>query len=121
MPDTLQNAVFGNAGTLIAFRVGAKDAALLAGELGLESSRALTGTNNFHAWLRLMHHGMPLEPRMIRTLPPRPPGTKLDRVIALARARHMTPRSLVDARISAFFPAASGKRSRRRKKRNPDA
>ncbi len=121
LPETLQHAVFGNAGTLIAFRVGAKDAALLADELGLESARALTATNNFHAWLRLMDNGTPREPRMIRMLPPRPPGTKLDRVIALARARHMIPRSLVEARISAFFPAAPGKRSRHRKKRNPDA
>jgi hypothetical protein len=121
LPDTLQDAVFGNAGTLVAFRVGAKDAALLADELGLQSSRALTTTNNFHAWLRLMHNGTPREPRMIHTLPPRPPGTKLDRVIALARARHMIPRSLVEARISAFFPMAPGKRSRHRKKRNPDA
>lgn len=120
LPETLQNAVFGNAGTLIAFRVGAKDAAMLAEELGLESTRALTTTNNFHAWLRLMDNGTPREPRMIRTLPPRRTGAKLDRVIALARARHMIPRSLVEARISAFFPAAPGKRSRRRKKRNPD-
>ncbi len=121
LPETLQNAVFGNAGTLIAFRVGAKDAALLAEELGLESSRALTATNNFHAWLRLMDNGTPREPRMIRMLPPKPPGVKLDRAIAVARARHMIPRSLVEARICAFFPAVPGKRSRRRKKRNPDA
>ena len=105
----------------IAFRVGAKDAALLAEELGLESSRALTATNNFHAWLRLMDNGTPREPRMIRMLPPKPPGVKLDRAIAVARARHMIPRSLVEARICAFFPAVPGKRSRRRKKRNPDA
>ena len=35
LPDGLQHAVFGNAGTLIAFRVGALDAKRLAGELGL--------------------------------------------------------------------------------------
>jgi TraM recognition site of TraD and TraG len=49
LPETLQNAVFGNTGTLVAFRIGAKDAVLLAEELGLESTRALTTTNNFHA------------------------------------------------------------------------
>jgi len=121
LPDTLQDAVFGNAGTLIAFRTGAKDAALLADELGLQSSRALTTTNNFHAWLRLMHKGAPMEPRMIHTLPPKPLGTKLDRVIALARARHMIPRSLAEAQIRAFFPKAPGKHPRHKKKRNPDA
>lgn len=121
LPETLQNAVFGNAGTLIAFRVGARDAALLADELSLDNPRALTATNNFQAWLRLMHNGTPREPRVIRTLPPKPPRTKLDRVIALARARHMIPRSLVEARINAFFPKAPAKRPRHRKKRNPDA
>lgn len=122
LPETLQNAVFGNAGTLVAFRVGAKDAALLADELGLYSPRALTATNNFHAWLRLMHHGVPLEPRLIRSLPPKPSGSKLDRVIALSHARHMILRSFVEARIEAFFPKAPAKRPRhRKKKRNPDA
>jgi hypothetical protein len=68
-----------------------------------------------------MHHGMPMEPHLIRTLPPKHPGTRLDRVIALAHARHMIPRGLVEARISAFFPKAPGKRPRHRTKRNPDA
>jgi hypothetical protein len=84
-------------------------------------TRALTTTDNFHAWVRLMHNGMPMEPHLIRTFPPKPPGTKLGRVIALARARHMIPRDLVEARISAFFPKAPGKRPRQRTKRNPDA
>ncbi len=42
LPDGLQHAVFGNAGTLIAFRVGALDAKRLAGELGIEQSGPLS-------------------------------------------------------------------------------
>ena len=44
LPDGLQHAVFGNAGTLIAFRVGALDARRLAGELSLTNPATLTQT-----------------------------------------------------------------------------
>ena len=74
LPENLQHAVFGNAGTIVAFRVGALDAPMLAAELGMPSPRALRETNNFHAWLRLMRDGAPLEPHLIKTPPPQPPA-----------------------------------------------
>jgi Type IV secretion-system coupling protein DNA-binding domain/TraM recognition site of TraD and TraG len=121
LPESLQHAVFGNAGTIIAFRIGAQDAPMLAAELGLHSPRTLRETNNFHAWLRLMRDGMPMEPRLIRMLPPPTSGTKFDRVVAHARARHMVPRLIVEARINASFPHARAKRPRyRSKRRDPD-
>src|SRR5206468_11593514 len=70
LPDALQHAVFGNAGTLIAFRVGALDAKKLTGELGLSNPSTLTQTNNYRAWIRLMRYGAPIEPRLIQTYPP---------------------------------------------------
>jgi hypothetical protein len=121
LSETLQHAVFGNAGTIVAFRIGAQDAPMIAAELGMQSPRALRETNNFHAWMRLMRGDAPLEPRLIRTLAPPPPGTRFDRVVAHARARHMIPRALVEARINASFPKAPAKRPRHRpKRRNPD-
>ena len=77
LPDGLQHAVFGNAGTLIAFRVGALDAKRLAGELGMSDGSTLTQTNNFQAWAKLMRHGAPMEPRMIETFTPPFPGSTL--------------------------------------------
>jgi hypothetical protein len=94
---------------------------MIAAELGMQSPRALRETNNFHAWLRLMRDGAPMEPRLIRTHAPSSPGKKFDHVVAQARARHMIPRALVEARINASFPKAPAKRPRRRpKRRNPD-
>ena len=52
--------------------------------IGSGEHTAHTTTDNFHTWLRRMHICMPMEPRLIRTLPPKPPGTKLDRFIARA-------------------------------------
>ncbi len=122
LPEPLQHAVFGNAGTIVSFRVSAKDAPLLADELGLESPQTLTTTNNFHAWVRLMRNGMPMDPRLVRMNPPPPPGTKLQRVISHSRARHMRPRGPVEAKISEFFPRSHRKhQSHLSNRRNPDS
>jgi hypothetical protein len=120
LPKALQRAVFGNAGTLVVFRVGAHDAKRLAGELGMSSPATLTQTNNHQAWIKLMRDGAPLEPRLIHTLAPPPPGSRLPKVIAFAHARHMTPRGPVEERIAASFPKAPKRRPRHRGKRDPD-
>lgn len=120
LPETLQHAVFGNAGTLIAFRVGALDAKRLAAELGLSNPATLTQTNNFHAWVKLMRHGAPIDPRLIQTFSPPFPGLRLDRVIAFARSTHMMPRCAVEERIAASFPKAPQKRPRHGSKRDAD-
>ena len=120
LPDGLQHAVFGNAGTLIAFRVGALDAKRLAGELGMSDGSTLTQTNNFHAWAKLMRHGAPMEPRIIETFTPPFPGLRLEKVIAFTRSTHMMPRKAVEERIAAMFPKAPPKRPRHRGKRESD-
>ena len=59
----VRSAVFGNAGSLIVFRVGAEDAPFLAQELQ-PKFKALDLTNllNHHAYLRLMTAGAPSQP-----------------------------------------------------------
>ena len=120
LPDGLQHAVFGNAGTLIAFRVGALDAKRLAGELGLTNPSTLTQTNNFHAWTKLMRHGAPIEPRLIETFSPPFPGLRFEPVVAFARSTHMMPRRAVEERIAASFPKPPKKRPRHGSKRDAD-
>jgi hypothetical protein len=80
LSQELQHAVFGNAGTIVAFRVGAIDAPMLATELGMESPYTLRETNNFRAWVRLLREGTPLEPHLIEMLPPLLPGPRKLRV-----------------------------------------
>ncbi len=122
LPESLQHAVFGNAGTIVAFRVGAIDAPMLAAELGMESHHPLRETNNFRAWLRLMRDGTPLDPHLIETLPPHPPrSNRLHRVIARSRSRHTIPRSIVEAQITEFFSTMPNPKSRQKRKfRRPD-
>jgi hypothetical protein len=120
LPEGLQQAVFGNAGTLVVFRVGAHDAKRLAGELGMSNPATLTQTNNHRAWIKLMHDGAPLEARVIDTLAPPPPGVRLAQVVAFAHARHMMPRKAVEESIAASFPKAPTRRPRHTGKRDPD-
>ena len=120
LPEELQHAVFGNAGTLVVFRVGALDAERLAPELGLPSPSTLTETSNRHAWLKLMRDGTPMQPRPIQTIDYPPPGDRLEKVIAFTRASHMMLRKPVEERIAPTFPKAPAKRPRHKGKRNAD-
>jgi len=120
LPEALQHAVFGNAGTLIVFRVGALDAKRLAGEIGLSGPSTLSQTSNFHAWAKLMRNGAPMEPRLIETFAPPFPGLRFEKVVAFARSTHMMPRKAVEERIAATFPKALAKRPRHRGKWDAD-
>lgn len=70
MDEVVRHAVFGNAGSLLSFRVGAEDAAVIADEFqpvfGVED---LINLPNRHFYLRLMIDGAPSRPFSGRTLP----------------------------------------------------
>jgi hypothetical protein len=103
LPDLLRQAVIGNAGSMFVFRVGAEDAPLLARELGIESSSALTDTENFSAWVKLIRDGTPTEARPIDTLSPEPSEVgRFDAVRNRTRARYARPRHVVEAKIARF-------------------
>lgn len=104
LPELLRQAVFGNAGSMIAFRVGAEDAPLLAAELGIDSAQALTETGRFKAWAKVMRDGEPSDPLLITTrmLEPDCAG-RYACVQARTRARHARPREAVENRINRFL------------------
>jgi hypothetical protein len=51
LPDLLRQAVIGNVGSILAFRIGAEDAQTLHRELGTDA-QALLDTPDYHAWLK---------------------------------------------------------------------
>ncbi len=64
--------VFGNAGTLISFRVGSEDAKLLGEEFGrMVSENDLIGLSNYNAYVRLLVDGAVSAPFNLRTLLPK--------------------------------------------------
>jgi hypothetical protein len=107
LPSLLRQAVIGNAGSIVAFRIGAEDAPLIAQELGVQSQSALTDTSNFSAWIKLVRDGVPTDARSIDTLPPDRIGVgSLERVRNRTRARYARPRAVVEKKIHAFLDGA---------------
>ena len=70
--DDVREAMFGNVGTIIAFRVGATDAALLAKQFGADvpEPRDLVNLRNYEMFIKLMIDGMPSKPFSARSLAP---------------------------------------------------
>ncbi len=68
--EDLKNAVFGNVGTLIAFRVGVTDANYLQHEFSpIFSERDLINVEIFNAYIKTIVNGEPVVPFSINTMP----------------------------------------------------
>ena len=69
LEEDVKHAVIGNAGTIITFRVGAEDAALLSKEfMGVVTTEDLVGLANFNVYLKLMIDGAPCRPFRAETI-----------------------------------------------------
>lgn len=108
LTDELRSAILGNAGSIIAFRVGAEDSPLLARQIGLPNSMALVETPNFAARVRLIQDGVPTEPRYIECEYPEPAVSgRLEVVRARTRAKYTRPAAVVEEKIARFLQGAT--------------
>jgi hypothetical protein len=101
MGKEVRDAVFGNVGSLISFRVGVSDAAVLAKEFGSEYSAGhFTDLPNHEIRVKLLEHGESCEPFLAKTLPPAAyfhgHGRKL---MKRSRERFGVRRDLVESKI----------------------
>jgi hypothetical protein len=105
LDPTIKDAVFGNVGSLAAFRVGSEDAAALEHQFSPTfSAHDLMQVPNRNAYVRLLAHGAPLTPFSIQTNPPAEPN--IDDCTERIRAsyhRYGRPRQEVDAEIRARY------------------
>lgn len=64
LSDEVRDAVFGNVGTLVSFRVGATDATMLAKQFGgdLPQPRDLVGLANYEIFIKMMVDGVQTKP-----------------------------------------------------------
>ena len=102
----VRDAVFGNTGTMIAFRVGATDAEFLEKEFEPEFMiQDLINLPNHHVYLKLMVDGVTSRPFSGVTMPPlkfeADPSTQ-SRIIQHSRANYGRPRAKVEAEITAW-------------------
>ncbi len=98
--EPLRQAVFGNVGTMMSFRIGAEDAPLVADELGLKNPEVLSDLANFDAWVRV---GGPHNAQLLTTAPPPPAAGRLPAVKRRTRSRYCRPRPQVEREIDIFL------------------
>ncbi len=98
----VRDAVFGNVGTLITFRVGADDAEFLAREFAPTFTEIdLVNLAKYDIYLKLMIDGIASNPFSATTLPPFPKteGNK-EKIIRVSRERYATKREVIEDKIA---------------------
>lgn len=104
LSPTLQSAVLGNVGSIVACRLGADDADRLAAQIGLGNSGALSELPNFAAWAQLLRENSPTSPTRLVLYPPiEPLHSRRPQLIALSRQRFGRSRAAIEERIARFF------------------
>lgn len=100
----VRDAVFGNVGTMIVFRVGADDADFLEKEFEPEfTAQDLVNLPNYNIYLKLMIDGVTSRPFSATTLPPSRGDLSLgvkDKIIESSRKLYTRPREEVEEEIS---------------------
>lgn len=101
LTEKIRDAVFGNVGSAIAFRVGADDAEFLEKQFApVFSKQELMNIDNFNAFARLLIQGQTTRPFNIKTLPSKRGDPNLNgRLRELSRLTYGTPRAEVEEEI----------------------
>lgn len=104
LSDSIRAAVFGNVGSIVSFRVGESDGALLSRELDGYAAATLCNMGNYEVCAKLLNNGSQSEAFLGRTLPPM--GKRFGRseqVIRYCRERYATRRVEVEEKISRWL------------------
>lgn len=103
MEDEVRDAVFGNIGTLVVFRVGAEDAEFLEKEFSPEfTAEDLVNLSKYNVYLKLMIDGVASHPFSAHTIPPPPvlEDSNRQNIIKASRERYGIKREAVEKNIS---------------------
>ncbi len=99
---TVRDAVLGNAGTMVAFRIGVEDAEVLAKEFApVFSAYDLVNVEQYTAYAKLLIDNTAAKPFNMLTYPPRAGNKALAAAIKeLSRLKYGRPREIVEAEIN---------------------
>ena len=104
----VRDAIFGNVGTMIIFRVGAEDAEFLENEFLPElTANDLVNLAKYNVYLKLMIDGISGRPFSAETLPPmaKPEKSNREKIIKVSRERYGTSRQVVEEKIRRWMGA----------------
>jgi hypothetical protein len=100
--EDIRDAIFGNVGTIIAFRVGSIDAELLEKQfIPVFSRQDLINLDNYNAYIKLLIRGQVSPPFNIKTFPPKKPDLEISqKVKQFSRLLYGKPREEVEEEIA---------------------
>jgi hypothetical protein len=104
----VRDAIFGNVGTLVVFRIGAEDAEFLVKEFEpIFTEVDIVNLPKYNILLKLMINGVASDPFSAVTLPPNPDFVtdNLEKVIKVSRERYSNPVAEVEEKISRWMGA----------------
>ena len=102
LEEEIRDAVFGNVGSFITFRIGVEDAEIVAKELDpVFSETDVINIEKFHAYLRLMTNSRKSTPFTMATYPPPEGGSQeiAEAVRQLSRLKYGRDQSVVESEI----------------------
>ena len=99
--NTVRDAVLGNAGTIVSFRIGPEDAEILQKEFApVFNAYDLMNVEQYTAYIKLLIDNTAAKPFNMITLPPTPGNKELAAAIKeLSRLKYGRPREIVEAEI----------------------
>jgi hypothetical protein len=105
LSQQVRQAVFGNVGTLIAFRIGYADAEAIEKEFGKTiPAKALADLDRYEAVVKLLEDGTNLEPFRAKMLPPLENRVgHYERLVGRSRERFATRRAAVEDKINRWM------------------
>jgi CxxC-x17-CxxC domain-containing protein len=110
--SNVRDAIFGNVGTMIVFRVGADDADFLEKEFAPEfTPEDIVNLPNYKIYLKLMIDGVTSRPFSAKTLPPivkEADHVIEEKVIKMSRELYCRPRATVEREINAWSGMSMG-------------
>lgn len=108
MEEVVRDAVFGNVGTLISFRVGAFDGEYLEKEFMPQFTQTdLVNLDKYNAYVKLMINGVTSAPFSMETIPPvAETYNSREKVLAVSRERYGNSREVIEEKISRWSDTA---------------
>jgi energy-coupling factor transporter ATP-binding protein EcfA2 len=105
VPIPIRQAVFGNVGTLISFRVGHVDAETLEKEFGLAfPAQQFVDLDRFEVLVKTLESGVPIEPFRGRSLPPLEHRVgRPEKLIARSREKYATQRCKTEEKLARWM------------------
>ena len=105
LDENIKDAVFGNVGSLVSFRVGSDDAQFLEQQFApVFNAKDLMNVPNYNAFIRMLSNGVPTKPFSIATLPPiKSDLSRTSEVIKQSALRYGRPRMEIEEEIATRY------------------